>query len=455
MLWCAVRAIMTAKPGVKVILYTDLPPMPPSGEKDDKMVLSSSSEDFSVEGEELEDQESFWSRHMRRRALDKFGVRLPSPLEVVELKSTGLLNPSLYPRLTLVLQSLMSVAVGGEALLKATPEYYVDTCGVPFVLPLARLLGCRTACYVHYPVISTNMLRRVRQRKEMYNNRSTGALTSFAKTAYYKVFALLYGCVGSFAQVCVTNSSWTRGHVRDIFWRRFWWQQEPTAPSPSTVFPPCNTEELTEIPLKSGARNLKKPIILSIGQFRPEKDHALQIEAFALALRQAEGSGSNLRAIAHSRLVLVGGCRTEEDARRVEGLRQMARDLGLSDQQCEFHVNVPYSKIKDLLSRAVVGIHTMVDEHFGIGVVEYMASGVIAVANNSGGPAADIIAPVHGQATGYLASTAEEYASALVNALCISDREREKMQVAARTSIQRFSEKSFDDGFVGAMDGIF
>ena len=43
------RAIMTAKPGVKVILYTDLPPMPPSGEKDDKMVLSSSSEDFSVE----------------------------------------------------------------------------------------------------------------------------------------------------------------------------------------------------------------------------------------------------------------------------------------------------------------------------------------------------------------------------------------------------------------------
>ena len=127
-------------------------------------------------------------------------------------------------------------------------------------------------------------------------------------------------------------------------------------------------------------------------------------------------------------------------------------DIG---KHVEFKLNAPYADLCRWLGEATAGLHTMWNEHFGIGVVEYMASGVIAVANNSGGPAADIIAPVHGQATGYLASTAEEYASALVNALCISDREREKMQVAARTSIQRFSEKSFDDGFVGAMDGIF
>ena len=439
-----------------MILYTDLPPEP----KLEQRVLSD--EDFSkVEKEDDDDggeeekkeEESFWSRYMRDRARSKFGGDLPSRLKVVEVKTTRVLDPSLYPRFTLLLQSLSSVIVGAEALAKLTPQVYVDTCGVPFVLPLARLLGCKTACYVHYPVISTDMLHRVRQRREMYNNRSTGFLSSCVKTAYYKVFALIYGFVGSFAQVCITNSSWTRGHVREIFWKS-------RGLGPLRVFPPCNTEDLTRIPLKSSKRSTKRPVIVSIGQFRPEKAHAMQLEAYALALKRAEGAPATLRPILESKLVLVGGCRTEADAARVRDLKEKAKDLGLGEDQVDFLVNVPYSTIKDLLSQAVVGIHTMVDEHFGIGVVEYMAAGVIAVANNSGGPAADIILPHRDersgslQATGYLASTVDEYASALVNALCISDREREKMCLAARASIERFSEKTFDESFANALERV-
>ena len=41
--------------------------------------------------------------------------------------------------------------------------------------------------------------------------------------------------------------------------------------------------------------------------------------------------------------------------------------------------------------RASLGIHTMWMEHFGIGVVEYMAAGVIPVAHNSAGPKMDIV----------------------------------------------------------------
>ena len=46
------------------------------------------------------------------------------------------------------------------------------------------------------------------------------------------------------------------------------------------------------------------------------------------------------------------------------------------------------------LSRANVGIHTMWNEHFGIGVVEMMAAGLVTVAHNSGGPKSDIIETV-------------------------------------------------------------
>eukprot|EP00008_Paramoeba_atlantica_P001349 CAMPEP_0201501614 /NCGR_PEP_ID=MMETSP0151_2-20130828/83682_1 /ASSEMBLY_ACC=CAM_ASM_000257 /TAXON_ID=200890 /ORGANISM="Paramoeba atlantica, Strain 621/1 / CCAP 1560/9" /LENGTH=60 /DNA_ID=CAMNT_0047895131 /DNA_START=1046 /DNA_END=1225 /DNA_ORIENTATION=+ len=52
-------------------------------------------------------------------------------------------------------------------------------------------------------------------------------------------------------------------------------------------------------------------------------------------------------------------------------------------------------------------------EHFGIGVVEFMAAGLIPVAHNSGGPKMDIV--IHD--TGYLAKDPKEYGEALHVAL--------------------------------------
>ena len=52
------------------------------------------------------------------------------------------------------------------------------------------------------------------------------------------------------------------------------------------------------------------------------------------------------------------------------------------------------------MGRAQFGLHSMWCEHFGIGIVELMASGVIVVAHNSGGPKSDIVVPVDNQITG-------------------------------------------------------
>ena len=40
----------------------------------------------------------------------------------------------------------------------------------------------------------------------------------------------------------------------------------------------------------------------------------------------------------------------------------------------DFVVNAPYSRILELLGEASIGLNTMVDEHFGINVVEFMVS---------------------------------------------------------------------------------
>lgn len=50
------------------------------------------------------------------------------------------------------------------------------------------------------------------------------------------------------------------------------------------VYPPCDTTELQRLPLD---RKLKHLFLVSVNQFRPEKNHRLQLQAFALAKQQA------------------------------------------------------------------------------------------------------------------------------------------------------------------------
>lgn len=71
-------------------------------------------------------------------------------------------------------------------------------------------------------------------------------------------------------------------------------------------------------------------------------------------------------------------------------------------------MNQPYSKIIDCFKQSIVGIHTMVAEHFGISVVEMLAAGLIVVAHDSAGPKLDII-----RDSQFLASAKEDYIAKL------------------------------------------
>lgn len=93
----------------------------------------------------------------------------------------------------------------------------------------------------------------------------------------------------------------------------------------------------------------------------------------------------------------------------------------------EFKINVSFDELKQWYRNARFGIHTMWCEHFGIGIVELMASGVIVVAHNTGGPRMDIVTPIDGQETGFLASTEEEYAEKMSQMLSLSDSEALKV----------------------------
>ena len=150
--------------------------------------------------------------------------------------------------------------------------------------------------------------------------------------------------------------------------------------------------------------------------------------------------------------MIAGAVRHEDDARRLEELRTLATtQLNLGDA-VRFAPNLSLSELRELLGSAAVGLHTMWNEHFGIGVVEMLAAGVATIAHRSGGPALDII---QDGSTGLLADTDEEYAKAMAALLLGGSgtaAKRAAMAAAGRKSVaSRFSEEAFADSFVSAL----
>lgn len=100
----------------------------------------------------------------------------------------------------------------------------------------------------------------------------------------------------------------------------------------------------------------------------------------------------------------------------------------------------------------------MVDEHFGIGIVEYMSAGLIPIVNGSGGPRLDIVVPHYGHATGkrfdlislgFLASTKDEYVHHLHKVLTMESGQKKEIQNNARKQVfERFSNDSFQRLFL-------
>ena len=355
-------------------------------------------------------------------------------------------------------QAVASVRIAAQGMKSVVPSIWIDTTGWAFPYPLLRLAGCAVAAYVHYPTISTEMLGRVRDRTASFNNSDEVAASSTKsalKIAYYQALVVVYGAAGGCANVAMVNSSWTRRHISQLWWRRR---------RPTLVYPPADTAALQALPLD---RRLKRVYYVSVAQFRPEKNHKLQLRAFAAAQSRAARLADPflVDAILSARLQLVGGCRGAEDEARLAELKQMVVELGLLEESVEFRVNIPFEELRGLLGDAVAGVHSMVDEHFGISVVEYMAAGAVPIAHKSGGPREDIVLPEPGkkesgggtgigQRTGLLCSTVEQYADALVEVVAMGNEARLEMAAAARRRASLFSDEKFKNDFLEAMAPI-
>ncbi|KAJ8968015.1 hypothetical protein NQ314_002519, partial [Rhamnusium bicolor] len=305
-----------------------------------------------------------------------------------------------YPVFTLLGQALGSVYLGFEALSKLNPDIFIDTTGFTFTLPLFKYLGdCKIGCYVHYPTITKDMLRRVSNRQAIYNNRGVIArspILTMGKLIYYHVFAWAYSLAGQCADSTIVNSTFTMEHLNSLW-------NKPL----QLVYPPCELREMV-----------------------------------------SEEVFNNIT------LVLCGGSRNADDSRRVKDLMDFSKHLSL-EHNVEFKINISYEDLLEEFKKSYIGIHTMLDEHFGISVVEQMAAGLIVVAHRSGGPLLDIIETSESSRLGFLAQTPQEFAYIIKFILELNDDEVNEIRERAKASVERFSTKKFQDEFLRAIEPLF
>ncbi|RYC60003.1 GDP-Man:Man(3)GlcNAc(2)-PP-dolichol alpha-1,2-mannosyltransferase [Xylaria longipes] len=407
-LWAAVRATQQRWPKAKIVVYT--------GDHDvskDKMLS---------------------------RVKNTFSIDIhPPTIHFLYLSTRRWVLASTWPHATLLGQSLGSLVMGWDAFSLLVPDIFVDTMGYAFTLGLSKLLfpNVPTAAYVHYPTISTDMLASLDPKSTVGNqgvNAGKGVgFKGAVKRHYWRWFASVYSRMGASVDVVMTNSTWTQAHIQSLWGPRR--KQRSRQHQIAVVYPPCAVSDIEEaIELSEQSEKKREKCIVYIAQFRPEKNHQLILNSFAEFIKSGSPASKD------AKLVLLGSVRDDNDSRRVYQLRLLINELHIKDRVV-FKLDVPWSEVLEWLGKAYIGVNGMWNEHFGIGVVEYQAAGLISVVHNSGGPKLDIVTDVDGQPTGFHATTSTEYAEGFEKAFSLPDPLAVRLR--ARKSSQRFAEEEF------------
>ncbi|KAI0401492.1 glycosyltransferase family 4 protein [Xylaria palmicola] len=407
-LWAAVRATQQRWPKAKIVVYT--------GDHDiskDK-ILSRVKNTFSIDIH-------------------------PPTIHFLYLSTRHWVLASTWPHATLLGQSLGSLIMAWDAFSLVAPDIFVDTMGYAFALGLSKLLFPKvpTAAYVHYPTISTDMLASLDPKSKVGDqgvNAGKGAGRKGAlKRHYWEWFASVYSRMGASVDVVMTNSTWTQAHIQSLWGPHR--QQRNRQHQIAVVYPPCAVGDIEEaVELSKRSEERREKCIVYIAQFRPEKNHQLILNSFAEFVRSGSPASRD------ATLVLLGSVRDDNDSRRVYQLRLLINELHIKDRVV-FKLDAAWSEVLEWLGKAYIGVNGMWNEHFGIGVVEYQAAGLIAVVHDSGGPKLDIVTDVDGQPTGFHATTATEYAAGFEKAFSLPDPLAVRLR--ARKSAHRFTEEEF------------
>lgn len=321
--------------------------------------------------------------------------------------------------------ALASLYVAWRVYAGAVPPYDVVIVDqVAAAVPVLKLLlqSSRVLFYCHFP----DMLLTHR--------------ASFVKALYRAPLDALEQAATGAADLILVNSRFTAGVFAVTFERLSARGVAPAVLYPAVVVPPeaelQEAERVWEAELDADLVELLKggPAFLSINRFERKKGIDLAIRA--LHELQHQRSGCN------ARLLIAGGYdeRLAENREHLQELREMARDLGLTEHVA-FLPSFTDRQRALLLAACRAVLYTPQHEHFGIVPLEAMGASRPVVACNSGGP----VESVPDGKGGFLCDPTPSAWAHAMEAL-LDARAAAKMGAAARHHVQdAFSRSAFGD----------
>jgi len=258
--------------------------------------------------------------------------------------------------------------------------------------------------YVHYPVFA--LLEQTRDVRVKYRK-------NFFWRFYFAPYQVAQVKLWRFYMdrtVILTNSRFSRDVIRKKVGR-----------DAIVVYPPVD--------LKAFRPGRKEELVLTVGRFTWEKRLDLVPKIAEL--------------VPEARFVIAGSTAigSGEIIRRIK--RYGAKNV-------EVRPDISFDELRELYARARVYLHVMAAEHFGISVVEGMASGCVPVVHRSGGPWLDIVG--RGR-YGFGFKTLEEAAS-LIRRLLSDEELWTDYSARAVRRAQLFGEEPFKSRFMAVLDSI-
>ena len=157
----------------------------------------------------------------------------------------------------------------------------------------------------------------------------------------------------------LTNSEYTRKSIFNAF-----------NINAKILYPPVDIDTFREAALKSSQR---EEMILVISRIAPDKQIENAIEVARITRDRGIG-----------KVMVIAGNLHYYDHHYYQELKNMIADYNLSDY-VSLQTNISFNKLIQLMQLAKVYFHPRIDEHFGISIVEAMASGLVPVVSDTGG----------------------------------------------------------------------
>jgi glycosyltransferase involved in cell wall biosynthesis len=220
------------------------------------------------------------------------------------------------------------------------------------------------------------------------------------KTYYWPATMFYHKRVGLIDRL-LSTSNFTRGFVREK------WHREST-----TLYPPCPIE------LYNDLNGPKEDLVVTVGRVVPEKRMDLFLEM--------------ARQLPMVKFAIIGSATRDQES-YLRHLREIA------PPNASF-VMSPLRKVRDVLARSKVYVHCARNEHFGITIVEAMASGCVPVVHDSGGPR-EIVTDAVGSKWTIVGDAVKQ-----ISDLITDDSLRMKLSKAASSRANLFGPEAFQLG---------